>query len=121
MTEVEQTKADEELVPFSSIKNQIEDVIDRVVQKHFHGKAYEAKAIQHLVNLASEEIIKECQEDVSTHYKFMSTLIALQKGEAGFHMGASCFWEAKCDGNFNKKYEYDEFYLVVNFFGITRN
>ena len=51
---------DEELRPFAEIKNAIEDVIDRVVQKHFHGKAYEAKAIQHLVNLASEEIIKEC-------------------------------------------------------------
>ena len=68
---------DEELRPFSEIKNSIEDVIDRVVQKHFHGKSYQAKEIQHLVNLASEEIIKECQESVSSNYKFMSTLIAL--------------------------------------------
>ena len=79
MTEEQESKiaAEEELRPFSDIKNSIEDVIDRVVQKHFHGKNYEAKAIQHLVNLASEEIIKECQEAVSTNYKFMSTLIAL--------------------------------------------
>ena len=51
---------DEELRPFSEIKNKIEDVIDQVVHKNFHGKQYEAKAIQHLVNLASEEIIKQC-------------------------------------------------------------
>ena len=50
----------EELRPFSEIKNKIEDVIDQVVQKNFHGKNYEAKAIQHLVNAASEEIIKQC-------------------------------------------------------------
>ena len=117
----EGSKSGEEMRPFGDIKNKIEDVIDSVVQKNFHGKSYDAKDIQRLVNLASEEIIKQCQEEISTDYKFMSTLIALQKGEAGFHMGASCFWEAKCDGNFNKKYEYDEFYLVVNFFGITRN
>ena len=112
---------EEELRPFADIKSKVEDIIDNVVQKNFTSKPYEAKSIQHLVNLASEEIIKQCQEEISTNYKFMSTLIALQKGEAGFHMGASCFWEAKCDGNFNKKYEFDEFYLVVNFFGITRN
>ena len=112
---------EEDLRPFSDIKSKVEDIIDSVVQKNFQSKPYEAKSIQHLVNLASEEIIKQCQEEISTNYKFMSTLIALQKGEAGFHMGASCFWEAKCDGNFNKKYEFDEFYLVCNFFGITRN
>ena len=112
---------EEDLRPFTEIKSKVEDIIDSVVQKNFQSKPYEAKSIQHLVNLASEEIIKQCQEEISTNYKFMSTLIALQKGEAGFHMGASCFWEAKCDGNFNKKYEFDEFYLVCNFFGITRN
>ena len=47
--------------------------------------------------------------------------ICLQKGESGLHMGASCFWEAKHDGNFNKKYDFEDFYIVSNFFGITRN
>ena len=67
----------EELRPFSEIKAKIEDVIDTVVQKNFNNKPYEAKNIQHLVNLASEEIIKQCQEEISQNYKFMSTLIAL--------------------------------------------
>ena len=34
---------DDELRPFSDIKNKIEDVIDEVVRKNFHGKSYEAK------------------------------------------------------------------------------
>ena len=53
---------DDDLRPFSEIRNKIEDVIDQVVHKNFYGKNYEAKTIQHLVNLASEEIIKSCQE-----------------------------------------------------------
>ena len=36
-------------------------------------------------------------------------------------MGASCFWEAKHDGNFSKKYDFEDFYIICNFFGITRN
>ena len=64
--------------------------------------------------------MKETQ-DISPYLKYMVTLMCLQKAEAGFHMGASCFWEANNDGNFSKKYDFDDFYIICNFFGITRN
>ena len=51
----------------------------------------------------------------------MVTLVCLERAEVGFHMGASCFWEANHDGNFSRKYDFDEYYIVCNFFGITRN
>ena len=112
---------EEDMRPFSDIKTRVEDVVDTVVRRHFSNKSYESRSMQSLVNLASEEIIKQCQEEVSPNYKYMATLICLQKGESGLHMGASCFWEAKHDGNFNKKYDFEDFYIVSNFFGITRN
>ena len=112
---------DDDIRPFSDIKTRVEDVVDTVVRRHFGNKQYEARTMQSLVNLASEEVIKQCQEEISPNYKYMSTLICLQKGESGLHMGASCFWEAKHDGNFNKKYDFEDFYIVCNFFGITRN
>ena len=72
-------------------------------------------------NMGAKEIIKHCQEEVISEYKFMATLIVLQKVEAGFHMTASCFWVSQNDGNFNKKYEFEKFYVICNFFGITRS
>ena len=112
---------DEDIRPFTDIKTRVEDVVDHVVRRHFSNKTYDARQMQQLVNLASEEIIKQCQEEISPNYKYLATLICLQKGESGLHMGASCFWEAKHDGNFNKKYDFEDFYIVCNFFGITRN
>ena len=112
---------DEDIRPFSDIKTRVEDVVDTVVRRLFSTKQYEARTMQNLVNQASEEIIKQCQEEISPNYKYLATLICLQKGESGLHMGASCFWEAKHDGNFNKKYDFEDFYIVSNFFGITRN
>jgi len=91
------------------------------VNKKFHGQKYDARQAQQWSNEASEELIKASQTEVSTDYKFMATLIVLQKGDSGFHMSASCFWESKNDGNFNKKYDFEDFYVIVNFFGITRN
>ena len=112
---------DEDVRPFTDIKTRVEDVIDTVVRRHFSNKTYDSRAMQGLVNLASEEIVKQCQEEISPDYKYLATLSCLQKGESGFHMGAACFWEAKQDGNFNKKYDFEDFYIVSNFFGITRN
>jgi len=93
-------------VSFGTIKKTVEDKIDTFINKKFKDVAYDARQAQKWANSASEEIIKQVQEEVGSDFKFMCTLIVLQKGETGFHMSASCFWESKSDGNFNKKYEF---------------
>jgi len=41
----------------------------------------------------------------------------IQKGDCGFHMSASCFWSHGPDGNFNKKFDFPDFYCIVNVIG----
>jgi dynein light chain Tctex-type 1 len=79
--------------PFGEIKSRVEDIIDNFVGKKFRDQVYDAKQAQRWANQSSEEIIKCVQEELSQDYKFMCTIIILQKGESGFHMSASCFWE----------------------------
>ena len=64
-------------------------------------------------------IIKILQ-DLTKELKFTANMIILQKGDSGFHMSASCFWDAKDDGNFGKKYPFEDFYVIINVFGFTR-
>lgn len=118
---MEEVRADLETKPFGEIKHRVEDIVDTFIPKRFREQVYDAKQAQKWANNASEEIIKRVQEEIGQDYKFMCTIIILQKGESGFHMSASCFWENKSDGNFNKKYEIEDYYVIVNFFGITRS
>ena len=53
-----QANQDEDIRPFNDIKARVEDTIDNVVRRHFSNKQYEPRAMQNLVNTASEEIIK---------------------------------------------------------------
>ena len=53
--------------------------------------------------------------------KFTCTVIILQKADSGFHMSASCFWDHECDGNINKKYDFQDMYVICNFFAISRS
>ena len=35
-------------------------------------------------------------------------------------MSASCFWDSKNDGNFSKKYPFEDYYVIINVFGFAR-
>lgn len=105
--ELNDKNAGEQVIkPFSAVKSRVEDIIDGFVNKKFREMSYDGKLMQKWANQASEEIIKRVQDELSQDHKFMCMLILLQKGDAGFHMSASCFWEQKADGNFNKKYDF---------------
>ena len=69
--------APEELRSFSEIKNKIEDICDKYIQKHLSGKRYDSRNAQSWANQATEEIIKQSQEEVSVEYKYCCTLIIL--------------------------------------------
>ena len=96
-------------------------MVSAYIYAEFQGKSYDPKEAQNWSNEAAEEVIKRVQEQVPNDMKHTATIIILQKGDSGFHLSASCLWESKVDGNFNRKYEFEDFFVVVNFFGITRD
>ena len=113
-------EATQDVKPFSEQKAKVEEIVDSIVAKKF-TQAYDSKQGQKWANHVTEEIIKTVQEECGQDYKYLCTIIVLQKGEMGFHMSASCFWEQKHDGNYNKKYDKGDYWVIVNMLGITRN
>ena len=43
----------------------------------------------------------------------------LQRGDSGFHMSVSCFWNSENDGNFSKK-SFENYYVIINLFNFVR-
>lgn len=62
---------------FGQIKKKVEDKIDSFINKKFKEQAYDARQAQKWANGASEEIIKQIQDEVGSDFKFMCTLIVL--------------------------------------------
>ena len=46
--------------------------------------------------------------------------MVLQKGDVGFHMGGSCFWETQSDGCYCKKVDFPEYTVIVKIYGVAR-
>ena len=97
----------------------IEEMIDDLIFKSYKDRIYDPKEAQKWCNDQTEVIIKLLQ-DLNKDLKFMANMIILQRGDSGFHMSASCFWDSKNDGNFSKKYPFEGFYVIVNVFGFAR-
>ena len=104
---------------FVELHQQIEEKIDDLIFKAFKSRTYDPKDAQKWCNDMSEVIIKLLQE-MNKDLKFMANMIILQRGDSGFHMSASCFWDSKNDGNFSKKYPFDNYYVIINVFGFAR-
>ena len=104
---------------FQDMRSQIEEKIDDLIFKTFKIKNYDPKEAQKWCNDTSEMIIKLLQE-INKDLKFTANMIILQKGDSGFHMSASCFWDSKNDGNFSKKYPFEDYYVIINVFGFAR-
>ena len=105
--------------PFSDIRSQIEDKVNDIINRDFKLRTYDSKEAQKWCNETSETIIKELQL-INKDLKFTANMIILQKGDSGFHMSASCFWDSKNDGNFSKKYGFEDYYVIINIFGFAR-
>ena len=121
MSEAQDKGQDDQSLNFNDHKAEVEAIIGKEINAQFKDKSYEPKQAQAQANQTTEAIIKAVQENLNQHFKFMCSLIVLTKGDSGFHMSASCFWESKSAGNFNRKFEFEDFYVIVNFFGISRN
>lgn len=106
-------------ISLTEFKEQAEKIRDEVVQTKFSKLAYDSLSAQKISNEASSDIIQKAS-DMSKDYKIVCSLITLQKGESGFHMSASCFWDSKSDGTIEKKFEFETFYIVVCLFIISR-
>ena len=104
---------------FQDMRSTIEEKIDDLVFKGFKDRIYDSKEAQKWCNDTSEVIIRLLQE-INKELKYTANMIILQKGDSGFHMSASCFWDSKNDGNFSKKYPFEDYYVIINVFGFAR-
>ncbi len=106
---------------FDSLKPRIESIIDQVVLDLCKDKQYAPTEGQKWSNEVAEEIVKRTQGIVEKNFKVQCLAMILNKETSGFHMSASCFWDAKADGNINKKIDFSTFYVIITLFGIARN
>ena len=110
---------DYEYTTFQEMRSTVEEKIDDLIFKTFKSRVYDPKEAQKWCNDISEVIIKLLQ-DINKDLKYTANIIILQKGDSGFHMSASCFWDSKNDGNFSKKYPFEDYYVITNVFGFFR-
>ena len=77
---------------------------------------------QEAFDVVQEVFIKAIRERrfFDADFKMAATVMVLGKGDSGFHMSASTVWDKSTDGNFNRKVEYEDYYVIVNMFCMKR-
>lgn len=88
----------------------------------FKDYQYDGSTAQERSNKVAEEIVKASQDLAGKNFKLQAIAMVLNKETSGFHLSASCYWDANSDGNINKKIDkFSTFYVIITLFGISRS
>ena len=81
---------------------------------------YDANSAQEQSNKIAEAIVKDSQVVAGKLFKLQCIAMVLNRDTTGFHLSASCYWDANNDGNVNKKFDFDTCYVIITMFGTAR-
>lgn len=57
--------------------------------------------------------------DYSEEFKYVISVVILEKKNGGFHLFSTCFWDEKRDGTVTVRWKNRSMHCVVTVFGIT--
>mmetsp|Transcript_567 Transcript_567/g.571 ORF Transcript_567/g.571 Transcript_567/m.571 type:complete len:102 (+) Transcript_567:17-322(+) len=95
-----------ESVVFAEIRDDVKDIVDKVVADKLEGRTYTASDAQSWTSIISKDIVTELQE-FNSNFKYTVMCLIMKKSDAGLHISNSCYWNGTTDGNLPHKWEND--------------
>jgi dynein light chain Tctex-type 1 len=103
---------------FSSIKDELIQVCERIIKAHLADKTYNQKEAQAWTNAISDEIIKTLHS-LQKGFKFICNGTIFQKGDASLHFSSTCLWNPNSDGSITVKHETETMHCFICLFGVA--
>lgn len=96
------------------IQTEIKSTLDHVL-----GTAvYEVGEVAMWVETITSGVLDKLR-NIHDGYKYIVSVIILQKSQAGFHLYSTCYWDATTDGNVTFKWENKSMHAVVSVYGVA--
>jgi dynein light chain Tctex-type 1 len=70
----------------------------------------------------TNSVIESCMKklkDLNKPFKYITTVVIMQKNGAGLHTATSCYWDITTDGNATLRWENKTLYCIVSVFGLA--
>ena len=103
---------------FTTIKNELSDMVNKIISKFLNKKVYDAEKAQSWCNSISDEIIKTLHQQ-QRGFKFICSTTILEKGDSSLNYSSTCLWNQNNDGSTTIKFENDHMHCFVSLFGAT--
>jgi len=89
-----------------------------VISALIEARVYDPTQVQVWTAEISESVVLALRT-INTGYKYAVTCVVMQKGEAGLHIGSTCFWDQVKDGSFSVRLENATMHCIVNVFAMV--
>lgn len=103
---------------FSSLSEQVRHTVTNSVDKVLGSATYDASKVPAWVDSITAEILDYLQK-LSEEFKYVVTVVMLQRSNTGFHLFSTCFWDQTLDGTVTVQWENKTMHCVVTVFGVA--
>lgn len=63
--------------------------------------------------------VLECLQKMSDGFKYIVSVVILQKNNTGFHLFSTCYWDQSMDGTVTVQWDSKSLHCIVTVFGVA--
>merc|ERR1712243_994 len=99
------------------VVDEVNQVIKDSIESVIGGSQYESKKIDTWMNSVIESCIENLNK-LDKPYKYVATVVFMQRTGAGLQTSSSCYWDNTTDGSCTVRWENKTMYCIVSVFGL---
>jgi len=105
-------------VPFTSLSEQVQLEVRNTIDKVLVKAVYDAAEVPSWVDTIATGVLERLQA-INDNFKYIVSVIILQRTSAGFHLFSICYWDQQSDGAVTVRWENKTLNCVVSVYAVA--
>jgi len=96
----------------------VQNIIKESVEGTLQNAVYHPSKVPQWTNNVVEQCMKRLSA-LNKPFKYIVTIIIMQRNGAGLHTASSCYWDNSSDGSYSHKWENKSMCCITTVFGLA--
>lgn len=110
--------AEQNATNFSAYADQVQNMVRTTVDAVLGVAPYDANEVPQWVDTMTAGMLDNLQK-MSDGFKYVVSIVVLQRSNAGFHLFSTCYWDQSLDGTVTVQWENKTMHCIVTVFGVA--
>eukprot|EP00923_Selenidium_pygospionis_P032180 GHVN01056838.1.p1 GENE.GHVN01056838.1~~GHVN01056838.1.p1 ORF type:complete len:118 (-),score=9.83 GHVN01056838.1:198-551(-) len=103
---------------FMDYKEQVHSEVKNTLEHVLGSANYDAAEVPQWVETITNGVLERLQ-NMCDGYKYIVSVVVLQRSRGGFHLFSTCYWDQQTDGTITVRYDSKALHCIVTVYGLA--